>query len=142
MSIRLLGLDLDGTLLDPGGQLQASVRDAVNRVRARGIEVVVCTGRRFRTALPIAQQLGLEGPIVISNGGLVKEIIGGATRYRSCLDGGVYPDLLDAMREHGPPLVYIDGYHEDTDFLTERVADAHPFQREYLDDHHGRPAHA
>ncbi len=135
MSIRLLGLDLDGTLLDPGGQLQASVRAAVDRVRARGVEVVLCTGRRFRTALPIAKALGLAGPIVISNGGLVKEIASAQTRHQSCLDANVYTELLHAMREHGPPLVYIDGYHEATDFLTERVDDAHPFQREYLDDH-------
>jgi Cof subfamily protein (haloacid dehalogenase superfamily) len=135
MSIRLLGLDLDGTLLDPGGQLPAYVRDAVHRVRARGVEVVLCTGRRFRTALPIAQELGLSGPIVISNGGLVKEISSAETRYQTCLEVDVYAELLHAMRQHGPPLVYIDGYHEATDFLTERVDDAHPFQREYLDDH-------
>lgn len=135
MSIRLLGLDLDGTLLDPGGQLQASVREAVGRVQSRGIEVVLCTGRRFRTALPIAEELGLSGPIVVSNGGLVKQIDSAETRHRSSLEDGLYADLLQAMREHGPPLVYIDGYHEATDFLTERVDEAHPFQREYLDDH-------
>ena len=135
MSIRLLGIDLDGTLLDPGGQLQASVRDAVRRVRARGIEVVLCTGRRFRTALPIARELDLAGPIVVSNGGLVKEIESAQTRHQNSLPSELYFELLEAMREHGPPLVYIDGYHQGTDFLTERIDEAHPFQAEYLADH-------
>ena len=38
-------------------------------------------------------------------------------------------------RSVGPPLVYVDTYPEETDFLTERSQHAHPFQREYLRDH-------
>jgi hydroxymethylpyrimidine pyrophosphatase-like HAD family hydrolase len=38
------------------------------------------------------------------------------------------------MRELGPPMVYVDAYHEGTDMLSERLDSAHPFQQEYLAD--------
>jgi len=132
MAIRLLGLDLDGTALDPGGKLPAAVRDGVQRVRARGIEVVICTGRRFRTALPVALELQLTGPMVVNNGVLIKEIESARTLHQAFLPAGVYAEALTLMRELTPPLVYVDDFEGGCDFLTERVEDAHEFQREYL----------
>lgn len=134
MRARLLALDLDGTLLDPYGDLPEGVRDAVAAVRRRGLEVVLCTGRRFRTALPMARALGLEGPIVVNNGVLVKQIETGKTLRHEYLPGAVYAAVLELMRGLTPPLVYIDAYHEGTDMLTERIEAAHPFQQEYLAD--------
>ena len=57
MTIRLVALDLDGTLLDPRGDLRDDVREAVGALRRAQLRVVVCTGRRFRTALPVLERL-------------------------------------------------------------------------------------
>jgi Cof subfamily protein (haloacid dehalogenase superfamily) len=135
MGIRLVALDLDGTVLDAHGQLGTGVCEAVARVRDRGIDVVLCTGRRFRTARPIAEALELTGAIVVNNGALVKDIESGHSLERNFLSPDVYDEAIGLMREHGPPLVYVDAYHEQLDFLTERVDEAHPFQREYVDDY-------
>jgi len=105
MSIRLLALDLDGTTLDAHGGLSDPVRDAVAAVRRRGIRVVLCTGRRFRTALPMARSLELSGPIVVNNGVVVKEIESGATLHHDYLPSEIYADALEIMRGLGPPLV-------------------------------------
>lgn len=134
MAIRLVGLDLDGTLLDPFGELSESVREAVGSLRRAGLEVVLCTGRRYRTALPMAERLGLAGAMVVNNGVLVKDIASGRTLQHAFLPGDVYAEALALMREHGPPMVYVDRYHEGTDMITERIASAHPFQQEYLAD--------
>ncbi len=134
MPIRLLALDLDGTTLDAHGGLSDAVREAVAAVRRRGIRVVLCTGRRFRTALPMARSLELSGPIVVNNGVVVKEIESGATLHHEYLPGDLYAEVLALMRGLGPPLVYVDAYHEQRDFVTERVGTAHPFQQEYLAD--------
>jgi hypothetical protein len=134
MPIRLLALDLDGTVLDAHGGLTDAVRKAVAAVRRRNIRVILCTGRRFRTALPMAESLELTGPIVVNNGVLVKEIEDGTTLYHDFLPSDVYAEALALMRELGPPLVYVDAYHEKRDMVTERVDEAHPFQREYLAD--------
>ena len=135
MRIRLVALDLDGTLLDPRGLLGEDVREAVGDLRRAGIRVVVCTGRRFRTALPVLERLDLTGAAVVHNGALVKDIASGKTLQHAYLPQELYPQVLELMRGHGPPLVYVDSYHEGTDILTEGIARAHPFQREYLDDH-------
>jgi Cof subfamily protein (haloacid dehalogenase superfamily) len=134
MTIRLVGLDLDGTLLDPFGELSESVRVAVGALQRAGLAVVLCTGRRYRTALPMAQRLGLSGAMIVNNGVLVKDIESGKTLQHEFLAVDVFGQALALMREHGPPMVYIDSYHAGTDMITERVESAHPFQQEYLAD--------
>ena len=135
MRTRLLALDIDGTLLDPYGALTERVREAVVAAREAGLQIVLCTGRRFRTAQTIAHALELSGPIVVNNGALVKDIESGRTLHHRYLPLAVYPEVLALARSVGPPLVYVDAYPDHTDFLTERSEHAHPFQREYLRDH-------
>ncbi len=134
MPIRLVALDIDGTLLDPFGELTATVCDAVGSLRRAGLRVVLCTGRRFRTSLPVAMRLALDGPIVCNNGVLVKDLGSGKTLQHEFLPRDVYADVLELMRGTGPPLVYVDSYHEGTDMLTEGAGGAHSFQQEYLAD--------
>ena len=69
--VRLLVLDIDGTLLDPSDIVTPVVRDAIAAARARGVEVALATGRRLRTTLPIVEELGIDLPLVLSNGALV-----------------------------------------------------------------------
>jgi Cof subfamily protein (haloacid dehalogenase superfamily) len=135
MTIRLVALDLDGTLLDPYGKLTPAVRDAVGRIGRRGdLRVVLCTGRRFRTALPHAQALGLRGAIVVNNGAIVKDLTSGETLQHAYLPVSEFEEVIAHVRVQGSPLVYVDTYAEGVDILTERAEHSHPFQREYVDD--------
>ena len=72
MPIRLIALDLDGTLLDSRGEISARNRAAVAAARARGVRVALVTGRRFRDARPLALELGLDVPVISHNGALTK----------------------------------------------------------------------
>ncbi len=135
MRYRMLALDLDGTLLDPEGELGEDVREAVAAARTAGMRVVFCTGRRFRTALPVLRALDADGPVVVNNGAVVKEVHTAKTLYHSYLPAALYPEALALMREEGTPLVYVDAYHTDTDIVTERGPDVHPYQAEYIGDH-------
>ena len=53
--IRLLALDVDGTLLDGRGELRPRTASAIARAAEAGIRPVLCTGRRYRRALPVAR---------------------------------------------------------------------------------------
>lgn len=134
MTTRLVALDIDGTLLDPFGKLHDPVVDAVGALERAGLRVVLCTGRRFRTSKPVADRLGLRGPIVCNNGVLVKDLTSGKTLQHDFLAPELYGEVLALMREFAPPLVYVDAYHEGIDMISERFDAAHPFQREYLAD--------
>jgi len=134
MRPRLLALDIDGTLLDPFGKLAERVREAVAAAHRRGLQVVLCTGRRFRAALPMAQALGLDGAIVVHNGALVKDIATGRTELTHYLPADLCRGVLALVRELSPPMVYVDAYHEQTDILTEADARAHGVQTAYLAD--------
>jgi len=134
VSYRILALDIDGTILDPYGKLPTAVRDAVATARRRGLWVVLCTGRRFRTALPWALELELEGSIVVNNGTLVKDIQSGETLRHAYLPIDEYASVISFVRRRGSPLVYVDTYHERVDLITERCSETHDFQHEYLSD--------
>ena len=134
MHYRLLALDVDVTLLDPSGELRPIVRDTVMAVQQRGLRVVLCTGRRFRTARPLAQALQLDAPLVVHNGALVKDLASGQTLQQSYIPVDLYHQALALLRRLSTPIVYIDAFHENVDILTESMERAHPFQREYLAD--------
>jgi Cof subfamily protein (haloacid dehalogenase superfamily) len=72
MSIRLLALDLDGTLLNHRGQISDRNRRAIDAARELGVCVAAVTGRRFRDSRPIALELGLDAPVIAHNGALTK----------------------------------------------------------------------
>jgi Cof subfamily protein (haloacid dehalogenase superfamily) len=134
VSYRILALDIDGTILDPYGKLPTAVRNAVAAARRRGLWVILCTGRRFRTALPWARELELEGTIVVNNGTLVKDIQSGETLRHTYLPIGEYASVISFVRRWGSPLVYVDTYHEHVDLITERCSETHAYQRAYLND--------
>ena len=75
-AIRLLAVDIDGTLLDPGFQIPPANREALERAHQEGVEVVLVTGRRHTFALPIAEQLGFDLWLISSNGALTKSTRG------------------------------------------------------------------
>lgn len=75
-AIRLLAVDIDGTLLDPGFQVPPANLEALQRAQQAGVEVVLVTGRRHTFALPIAQQLGFDLWLISSNGAITKSTRG------------------------------------------------------------------
>ena len=70
--IRLLALDLDGTLLNSRGRLSDRNRKALAQAREIGVRTALVTGRRFRDARPIALELGIDIPLISHNGALTK----------------------------------------------------------------------
>ena len=131
---RLLALDADGTILDSRGILRPAVRDVIALVRAQGVRVVLCTGRRFRTAQPILLQLALSGPVIVQNGVAVKDGATGNTLRASYVPANAYGAALDVVSAFGPPAVYVDeGPHSDVDLVTSRGDEHHPFLSEYLE---------
>lgn len=82
MPIRLLAIDLDGTLINDVLQMAPRDEEAVKAAVAAGVHVVLATGRMFRSALPYAERLGLHGPMINYQGAVVRDLGTGEVWYR------------------------------------------------------------
>ncbi len=71
--VRLLALDLDGTIVSGSNGITDGVRSAVCQAQDRGVAVTIATGRMFRSARRFARQLGVTAPIICYQGALVRD---------------------------------------------------------------------
>ena len=76
--IRLVALDLDGTLMGRDRVLGLRVRAAVAEASALGVVVTLATGRMYQSTVPYASALGLRAPLICYQGGYVREMPGPA----------------------------------------------------------------
>lgn len=97
-SIRLLAVDIDGTLLNPQFQISEPDLTALRNAHAEGIEVILVTGRRHAFALPIAQQLGFDLWLICSNGAVTRSL-SGETFHRDLLPQQTCRELCGMMQE-------------------------------------------
>lgn len=72
MAIRLIALDIDGTLLNSKWKVSEGNRAAIAEATRRGIEVALVTGRRYDFALPVAKQIESPLTMIVNNGALVR----------------------------------------------------------------------
>ena len=71
-SYRLAAIDLDGTLLGPNKEVSSDNLAAVRRLQDAGVQVIVASGRRHQNSIRFQRQLGLHGPIIACQGGLIR----------------------------------------------------------------------
>lgn len=73
-SYAVVALDIDGTVLTSAQEVTAELREALGRLAERGVRTVLCTGRRWRSTVPVLRELGHAHPMAVCCGGaLVKE---------------------------------------------------------------------
>src|SRR3981081_859835 len=72
MPVRLIALDIDGTLLDSRWQISEANRAAIAEATKRGIEVALVTGRRYDFALPVAKKIDSPLTMIVNNGALIR----------------------------------------------------------------------
>ena len=71
MAIKLIALDLDGTLLTSDKKITTRTKDIIARAMARGVTVTIATGRMLRSALYFTRLLASDAPVICCNGGYV-----------------------------------------------------------------------
>jgi len=106
MSIRLVAIDLDGTLLNSRREISEGNRRALLQAVERNVQVVVVTGRRFHSALPLVSQIPCVVNLITSNGALIANS-SGEVLHRDFLPRQVAEEVLEAVREFRPYSVAI-----------------------------------
>jgi hydroxymethylpyrimidine pyrophosphatase-like HAD family hydrolase len=97
-SLRLIAIDIDGTLLSPEFHISATDLATLRSAHAQGIEIILVTGRRHAFALPIAQQLGFDLWLISSNGAVTRSLAG-ETFHRDLLPEPTCRELVRVMQE-------------------------------------------
>ena len=98
--IKLVAMDIDGTLLDSHAELPEANALAIEEAAARGIEIVLVTGRRFDFARAVSDALPCDLHLIVNNGSLIKSKHGGdALSATSSIDTGTALRVLESMLE-------------------------------------------
>ena len=138
--VRLLVLDVDGTLTNSFHEVTDATCAAIGRVREAGVRVILATGRRYRDVLPVFQRLHLDAPLVTASGALVKRVSDHATLFKAEFASGVLEEVLRRVVSRGhEPILYTDSFAAGFDFYirslppaTDAAADVRGLA-EYLD---------
>ena len=127
--IRLVALDLDGTILDEQKKIHEQTIAVIQKVRERGIRVTLATGRPLVSTIPFADQLGLDTPLITYNGALL-------SLYPQ---GDVIEKIPMPMKSAGKLLAeledaefYVKVYAEDTLYVEETTRTTIDFSKRFL----------
>ena len=130
--IRLLAVDIDGTLLDSRGRLPDAHRDVLVDAVARGIDLGLVTGRSFHFARPIADLLPIPLTLVVNNGAVVKRK-SGETEIRHLLSREAAQVVLAETRHLEDSVAVVFDRPDERQIVFERMDWSHPNRRGYYE---------
>jgi hydroxymethylpyrimidine pyrophosphatase-like HAD family hydrolase len=111
MPIKLLALDIDGTLLTYRSELTPRTRAAIEAAQAQGVKVVLVTGRRFGSAHQLIQELQLDVMLISHNGALTKDVLTLETLGYHPLNVELAQQVVHAGRAFGADVICCDDPH-------------------------------
>jgi len=130
--IKLLALDLDGTLLNSRGAVPEANRAAIRAAEDRGVLVTIATGRRFRDGRPVGLELELNAPLVTHNGALLKYADSLETVASSLLATETALEIVRVGKEFGGDALVSSDPHGKGTLLYDRVSDDNIPLQKYL----------
>jgi len=119
--IKLVVTDIDGTILKYNFEFNPEVKTCIAKLVQDGVKVVLATGRMHSATTYIAEELGLDTPIISYQGGLIKH--NGETLYEKYIDPKRAKDVILWARENNIHLnLYMDDqlYVENDDEIIRR----------------------
>jgi hypothetical protein len=131
--VRLIAIDVDGTLCARGDEVAWAARAAVRRAVDAGVIVLLATGRRYRTTRAVVDALAL--PIeAVCLGGALRKGPAGTTLDSQPFDAEAAGAAIDAARALGlAVIVQRDGHlHEQRDFIVDDQVAGNPPTERYL----------
>lgn len=105
--IRILILDVDGTLAGANRQVSPRVRQAVAQARERGVQVALCTGRPRIAAHFFVTDLGLNGYHIFDAGATIVDPLANRSLFHKGIDLAVAHEIIDEARTDN---LYLEAY--------------------------------
>ncbi|MCJ2541819.1 Cof-type HAD-IIB family hydrolase [Thermostichus vulcanus] len=114
--IRLLVLDIDGTLAGRSNQVSEPVQEAIQKAKAAGVRVAIATGRMHRSAERFHYAIQADMPLCSYQGALIRDPVSQVTLKHWAMDWELAEDVLQRLQDH-PLVVHL--YIEDQLYLRE-----------------------
>ena len=128
--IRLIAIDVDGTLLDTRGQIPQANIDAIHDAVGAGIHIALVTGRSYPFARPIAELLPASITLIVSNGAVERDMDGSHVARR-LLDRQIARAVLDATRPFRELAALVFDRDADRQVMFETMDWEHPGRKAY-----------
>lgn len=106
MSMRLLGSDLDGTLLQSDGTVAAETFAALRRAEAEGLDVIFITGRPPRWMNMISEMTGHQGKALTSNGAVMLDLKSLDIVWAELMDPAIGLEAANRLRSIDPDISF------------------------------------
>lgn len=107
---KLVVIDLDNTLLNEEHKISEKNREMVQKVRSKGIEVIIATGRMYISAKPYLKALSLNNSAIVYNGAMVKDVETDKTIYHKPIDKKDAKEIITDIKKEG---LHINLYQDD-----------------------------
>jgi 5-amino-6-(5-phospho-D-ribitylamino)uracil phosphatase len=133
MPIKLIALDIDGTLLTYRSELTPRTRAAIEAAQAQGVKVALVTGRRFGSAHQLIQELQLDVLLVSHNGALTKDVTTLATLGYHPLEVDLAQQVVHAGRDFGADVICCDDPHGHGVMVLEGISTSNRALQRYLE---------
>ena len=101
MPIRLLALDLDGTILDSNMRISPRTRQALRQAQARGVHVTLASGRPFHNVRLFADNLGIREPVICCQGAVVQDVLTQEAYFHRGVPVPLAYEAIDVVRQQG-----------------------------------------
>jgi Cof subfamily protein (haloacid dehalogenase superfamily) len=128
--IRLIAIDVDGTLLDTRGQIPQANIDAIHDAIEAGIHIALVTGRSYPFARPIADPLPGSISLIVSNGAVERDMDGSRVARR-LLDRQIARAVLDSTRPFRELAALVFDRDADRQVMFETMDWEHPGRKAY-----------
>ncbi len=106
-TVRLIAIDVDGTLLDSAHTLSPGNRQALQAALAAGCHVTLATGRQYTYIAPLVTGLGLHSPQITSSGAVITLPASGEMLYADRIAREVAAQAIQLGEQLGITLVVI-----------------------------------
>lgn len=131
MSYKVIALDLDGTLLNDKKRINPASIEALNAAKAKGIEVLIATGRHHISFADYYHQLELTTPAICCNGVYLYDVHNDSVISSTPITQTHVERMVQVSQDHGIPV-----YLYAQDMMLYNNHDAHHARIAAWDDEH------
>ena len=112
--IKLLILDIDGTIAGKSNQVSTRVKQAIKAAQDRGVRVAIATGRMYKSALRFHHDIGADLPIMAYQGAWIQDPATGTIHRHQPVPVEIARELIDYFeQEHLLDKLSIHVYRDD-----------------------------